>query len=189
MGIAVGDVSGKGVPAALYMAVTRSLLRSEVGRHASPCQTLLAVNLHLLEMGDSDMFVTLLYGVLNAAAGSFHYARAGHELPLLIERNGTIPQLNRDHGQALGFIPQPALDEQTLELSSRDTLLIYSDGVTEATNSKGEFFGRGRLKRAVLAHRTDSPQDICDILTEKVMEYRGAAEQDDDLTLVAVQLD
>ncbi|MGA7874607.1 MAG: SpoIIE family protein phosphatase [Desulfoferrobacter sp.] len=186
LGIAVGDVSGKGVPAALYMAVTRSLLRAEAGRYASPREALLAVNLHLLEMCDSDMFVTVLYGVLDTRAGFFQYARAGHEVPLLVERNGNVSVLPRTHGQALGFIHQPALDEQKASLSSGDTLLIYSDGLTEATNSKGELFGPHRLKNAAVAHRSRSAQDICNILTETVMEYQGGAEQDDDMTLVAV---
>jgi serine phosphatase RsbU (regulator of sigma subunit) len=85
LGLAVGDVSGHGVPAALFMAMTFSLLRAEASQGRSPWEALQAVNRHLLDLNDEGMFVTVLYGVLNAATGEFHYARAGHDLPLVMD--------------------------------------------------------------------------------------------------------
>jgi serine phosphatase RsbU (regulator of sigma subunit) len=187
IGIVVGDVSGKGVPAALFMALTRSLLRAEGSRAASPRETLQNVNRHLSDMNEAGMFVTVLYGVLNEPTGAFAYVRAGHEVPLVVEADGTIIQPSPGPGQPLGVIPNPDLIEQTIVIPPGGTLLMYTDGVTDALDSDGVFFGLERLREALSAHRHCTAQGLCDRLLQAVREHQGSAPQHDDIALVAVQ--
>ncbi len=187
LGIAVGDVSDKGVPAAIFMALTRSLLRAEAVRAHSPREALRNVNRHLLDMNDAGMFVTVLYGVLSGATQEFDYVRAGHELPLVFNAQGSWMVPARQPGQPLGLIAEPALDEQRLAIRSSSTLMIYTDGISEAMNAQGELFGLERLREVVRANRHRSAQSVCDQLFEAVSAYRAAAPQFDDITLVCVR--
>jgi phosphoserine phosphatase RsbU/P len=187
LGIAVGDVSDKGVPAAIFMAMTRSLMRSEARRAASPRAALLGVNHQLLEMNDAGMFVTVLYGVLDQITGRFDYARAGHTLPTLCASDGTILQPPCAPGQPLGVFPEPALDEQTLTLAPGSTLVLYTDGMTDAIDQQGNPFGLEQLHAAVRKHCNTPPQMLCDHLMHKAMTYQEAGSQLDDMTVVVVQ--
>ncbi len=186
IGIAIGDVSGKSVSAALFMAMTRSLLRGAATRTAAPSEVLLNVNRQLLEMNGEGMFVTVLYGVLNCMAATFDYARAGQDLPLLVYPNGTSSLLPLSCGHPLGILADPALDEQTIVLPA-GLLLLYTDGVTEASNSDGALFGLERLQAVVRASRLGTARDLCDCIMQSLVEYRGDAAQTDDITLVVVQ--
>jgi serine phosphatase RsbU (regulator of sigma subunit) len=187
LGIAVGDVSDKGVPAAIFMAVTRSLIRSEASRAQSPREAMLSVNRHLLEMNDASMFVTVLYGILNGETGVFEYVRAGHDPPVLFSREGSVHRPEHNLGQPLGIIPEPALDEQSLVLDPGGTLLVYTDGITDARNLEKAFFGFDGLCAAVCGCEEHSAQSLCDHLVETVTRFQGQAPQDDDVTLVAVR--
>ena len=187
LGIVVGDASGKGVPAALFMALTRSLLRAEAWRTGSPRETLRTVNWHLLEMNEAAMFVTVLYGVLDRATGQFEYARAGHELPLMMDARGAIQMPELGLGQPLGVFPDPALDEQGLAFPPGSALLLYSDGLTDAIDGNGALFGMERLQTAVSANRQASAAALCAGLVDAVTEYNEATIQVDDITVVAVR--
>jgi serine phosphatase RsbU (regulator of sigma subunit) len=187
LGIVVGDVSGKGIPAAIFMALARSLLRAEGSRAASPREALQNVNRHLFGMNEAEMFVTVLYGVLNRGTREFQFVRAGHEMPIVVDGRGEAVTLPPGRGQPLGVIPEPALDEQRLIMLPGSTLLIYTDGVTDALNPQGAFFGLERLQEAVRANRQASAQALCDRLLQAVIEHQGVAPQHDDVTLVAVQ--
>jgi phosphoserine phosphatase RsbU/P len=187
IGIAVGDVSGKGIPAALFMAMTRSLMRSEARAAGSVREALLGVNRNLLEMNDAEMFVTVLYGVLNRKSGEFHYGRAGHELPILCSDQGVTKPLDCGHGQALGIISNPAIDERTILFSPGDTLLLFTDGVTDAFDEQGMSFGLGRLCVSLGACCSVPPQQVCDRVTDLVMQYQHPSPQHDDITVVAIQ--
>jgi len=187
LGIVVGDVSGKGIPAAIFMALARSLLRAEGSRAASPREALQNVNRHLFGMNEAEMFVTVLYGVLNRGTREFQFVRAGHEMPILVDGRGEAVTLPSGRGQPLGIIPEPALDEQRLIILPGSTLLIYTDGATDALDPQGAFFGLERLHEAVRAHRRTSAQALCDRLLQAVIEHQGVAPQHDDVTLVAVQ--
>ncbi len=185
LGLVVGDVSGKGVPAALFMALTRSLLRAEADPRTSPKKVLNRVNRHLLEMNAEDMFVTILYGVLNRKTRDFVYVRAGHELPMIWDEDGNVitPEIGR--GQLLGIFPDPVLETRTLAVPKGCTLLIYTDGVTEARNEKGDFFEEQGLKSMIASLLGCSAQELCDRLVQILTEYRGNAPQADDITLIA----
>jgi sigma-B regulation protein RsbU (phosphoserine phosphatase) len=133
------------------------------------------------------MFITILYGVLNFSTGQFSYARAGHELPQIWDSEGAPLALGRRNGQPLGILPDPAIDVQTLQLPPGGTLLLFSDGVTEATNAQGGFFGLESLQATVQAHPGIPAQLLCDQLVATLTAYRGTAPQADDITLVAVR--
>jgi serine phosphatase RsbU (regulator of sigma subunit) len=188
LGLVVGDVCGKGMPAAIFMALTRSLLRAEASRAVSPAETLRSVNRHLLDMNAAGMFVTILYGILQPDTREFAYARAGHDLPLVWDALGTPQPPARANGHPLGLLPDPDLDLQALHLPPSGTLLLYTDGVTEATDAQDDFFGMERLNLAVHALLSAPAQQLCDGLIKTLVAYRGAVPQADDITLVAVRM-
>ena len=187
LGIAVGDVSGHGVPAALFMALTVTLLRAEACRDCSPEQVLRGVNRQLLNLNDEGMFVTVLYGVLDRATGEFTYVRAGHELPILYTADGTLVEPALGRGPFLGLFSDPPFSEQTVTLAYGDTLLLHTDGVTEAMDTRGELFGEERLQAAVQAFRHHAAQEVCEEILGQVTLHSGSVAQHDDITLVCVQ--
>jgi serine phosphatase RsbU (regulator of sigma subunit) len=189
LGIVVADVCGKGVPAAFVMALARSLIRAEAGRASLPAQALQRVNRHLLDMVGSGMFVTLLYGMLDRAKRTFVYARAGHELPIVFDRQGMVAAPDRGLGLPLGLFPDPELDQQTIVIPAGGGLLLYTDGITEAIGPQGDLFGQPLLREIVRLNRHTPAQELCDRLLETVQAYHGQAPQDDDVTLVVIRAD
>jgi len=187
LGIAVGDVSGKGIPAALFMAMVRSLLRAEAHPGRSPKKVLRSVSRHLMDMNDKEMFVTILFGILNCATHQFNYARAGHESPIFFDGQGSIRRMPRANGQALGVFDEIALDEQTVEIFKGSMLLIYSDGIPEATNRQNVIFGYEGVVRTVGQKPGSSAQMVCDELISAVAEHQAGSLQYDDMTVVVVR--
>jgi serine phosphatase RsbU (regulator of sigma subunit) len=189
LGIVVGDVSGHGVPAAIFMALAYSLLHAEARRASSPGEALRNLNDHLLGMNDSSMFVTMLYGILNSDTREFEYARAGHEFPVLLNAQGEVAELPSGSGQMLGLFPNPRLDEQSVILLPGSLLLLYTDGVNEAMDRVGRQFGLDGLLAVLRASRpTRSPaQDACNAAFAAVRAHANAEAQQDDVLLVAVQ--
>lgn len=187
LGIAVGDVSDKGLHSAIFMAMTRSLVRVEAKRTIEPRGVLEGVNEHLMEMNEAGMFVTVLYGVLQAGTRLFGYARAGHPPPILCRGHGqiTIPSLNLGH--PLGILPRPELDERTMELPPGSTMLVFTDRMTEATDKSGNLFGMERLREELRRHCGIPAQALCDRLVETVIGYQGDEALHDDVTLVTVR--
>ena len=189
LGIVVGDVSGHGVPAAIFMALAYSLLHAEARRAGSPGEALRNLNDHLLGMNESSMFVTVLYGILNSDTREFEYARAGHELPVLLNAQGEVAELPSGSGQMLGLFPAPRLDEQSVILLPGSLLLLYTDGVNEAMDREGRQFG---LEGLLDVLRAGSPtrstaQDTCNAAFAAVRAHSNAEAQQDDVLLVAVQ--
>jgi len=187
LGIAIGDVSGKGMPAALFMALASSLLRAEAMHGLPPQEALAILNRHLLARNARGMFVTLLYGVLRRDTGEFHYVRAGHELPIGWDASGARMHVALGQGLPLGLFPSPVLDAQSLTLPPGGTLLLYTDGAVEAVDSQGQLLGRDRLYQAARAAPEGSAQDLCDRLVRAIADHQGAAPQADDITLVAIR--
>ena len=188
LGIAIGDVSGHGVPAALFMALTVTLLRAEACRTCSPGEVLQSVNRQLMRFNDESMFVTILYGVLDMLTGKFDYVRAGHELPVLFTNQGSMAEGSLEPGQALGLFNTPLLSEQVIHIQKGVALLLYTDGVTEAVSCEDEMFGMERLKRVIRKHHHQSAQAICERVMEQVTLHRGEAAQNDDVTLVCIRV-
>jgi sigma-B regulation protein RsbU (phosphoserine phosphatase) len=187
VGIAVGDVSGHGVPAALFMSLTATLLRAEAKRSDSPGDVLRAVNSQLLETSDSGMFVTLLYGILDSSAGTFEYARAGHSTPVLASPGKPAEQLKDGLGQLLGVLDDMVLDEVSIPFPSDTVMVIYTDGVTEAANGRKEFFGEEGLLEAVDSDDERQPDALIQRIWEAVQAFQGEASNEDDITLLAVR--
>lgn len=190
--LVVGDVSDKGVPAALFMALTYSLMRAEitymVSRAATPGDVLRAVNRHLCGMNNSGMFVTVLLAVLDVAARQLWLARAGHDLPLIVDAAGEPMPLTAKPGMPLGLFTAAGIDEQCVTLPAGATLLVYTDGVTEASNAHHEFFGLPRTQGALMAHQHAPAQNLCDAVWHDVCAFVGNAPQHDDVTLLAAKL-
>ncbi len=188
LGVAVADVSDKGVPAAIFMALTRSLLRAEAYRTASPRQVLQNVNRVLLEMNDAGMFVTVIYGVLDSATREFWFVRAGHELPNVITDQGELIDIQPGVGRPLGLFEPVALDEQHLALSAGSLLVLHTDGITDQRSTTGEFFGEERWRDAIRSLREGTAETIRDRLFDTVNAFRGGEGQFDDMTLVVIRI-
>jgi len=186
-GIVVGDVSDKGVPAALFMALCYSLIRSEAVRTNSPVQALQKVNQHLLQMNSSNMFVTLVYGILDPASGNFHFARSAHPIPFLMDGNGQPLSVASLSAPPLGLIEDPTVDEQVIHLAPGFTLLLYSDGITETMDLAGKEFGVDSLNQTMNSNRTESAQNLCDCLWQAVQAHGKNIPQQDDFTTVVIK--
>lgn len=187
IGIVVGDVSDKGVPAALFMALTYSLIRAEAVRTRSPVKALYKVNQHLLQMNSSTMFVTLVYGILDYKSGNFHFARAGHPPPYVLDGDGQIVDVPVSSGHALGLFPELSIDEQTIHIPPGGTLLLYSDGVSDTFDSQGNHFGIDSIYQTVFPYRMNLAQDICGQLWQDVQSYGKDLPQQDDFTAVIIK--
>lgn len=187
-GIAIGDVSDHGVPAALMMAQSMALLRSEARRGTSPEATLVSINDEMLSRDHMGMFLTALYGVLDPLTGEFEYARAGHNLPLLMSPDGEVSEVPHGPGQPLGLIEAPQVDLGHIELTPGSLLLLYTDGVTETVDPSGDLFGVERTQRVVeAAGPSASSEDVCQGLHAALREFRGSAPQGDDVTSLAIK--
>jgi serine phosphatase RsbU (regulator of sigma subunit) len=187
MGIAVGDVADKGIPAALFMAMVRSLLRAEAHPGRSPQKVLRSLNRHLMDMNDKEMFVTILFGILNRVSHQFHYARAGHESPIFFDGQGAIKRMPKANGRALGIFAEVSLDEQTVEFSKGSMLLIYTDGIPDATDGQNSSFGLDGVVRTVGRLNGSSAQVICDELIKSAVEHHAGVPQHDDMTAVVLR--
>lgn len=184
IGIVIGDVTDKGVPAALVMATTRTLLRAAAERLSSPRAVLERVNALLHPDIPPRMFVTCLYALLDPATGRISFANAGHDLPYRHSAGG-VEEL-RATGMPLGLMPNMTYEETEVILAPGETLLLHSDGITEAHNPDGEMFGLGRLEAEVAAHPGGT--DLIPDLLRSLLAFAGSEwEQEDDVTLVLLQ--
>jgi sigma-B regulation protein RsbU (phosphoserine phosphatase) len=188
VGLVIADVSDKGMPAALYMALTRSLLRAEAQRIASPAAALRQLNRLLLELGSQGMFVTLFYGLLEPASRQFTYARAGHNRPLLL-RGGRVSELG-GQGMPLGTFPDDmlVLTEEQMALTPGDRLLLYTDGITDAISPDERFFGIEGLLALLPCCVALSAEAILQQTFTAVSDFRGAAEPFDDMALLMLEV-
>jgi sigma-B regulation protein RsbU (phosphoserine phosphatase) len=146
------------------------------------------VNRQLLGMNNKGMFVTVLYGVLDQTTQAFSYARAGHELPIIRDRHGLPVSVPLAQGHPLALFPDPALDARTVVLPDGGSVLLYTDGVTEAINPQGDFFGLAQLHDTLLHMVDTSAQPLCDGLINLLAAYHATAPQSDDITVVAVKV-
>ncbi len=140
-------------------------------------------------MNQSGMFVTVLYGVFDRLTREFQYARAGHDKPIVLDANGQAIELAVKLGQPLGLLSAPALDEQHIVLPAGGTLLMFTDGVTEAMDADGQLFGLKRLRTALQANHAGRAQSICAEIWRVVQTFSGDRPAHDDVTLVAVKLE
>jgi len=185
-GVLIGDVADKGVPSAIFMARTHALLTAESLRGGTPGDVLRSVNAYLTRLEEGDLFVTVTYGIYDQTSGIFHYARAGHELPVLVTVQGDVTDLPKKDSLPIGMFPKIPVDEQSVVIPPGGTLLLFTDGMCDCRNPHGEEFGRQRILSGLSAMRGLSAQDTCDGLVKSLLEFRQEAPQDDDVTLVTV---
>jgi anti-sigma regulatory factor (Ser/Thr protein kinase) len=184
VGFVIGDVTDKGVPAALVMAATRSVLRASAQRLVDPGEVLERVNEHLCPDMPEKMFVTCLYGVLDPETGHFRFANAGHDLPYVKTAKGS--EELRARGMPLGLMSGMPYEEKETVLVPGDSLLLHSDGVVEAHDPEGGMFGFPRLKQAV-ADYPGGGELIDRVLADLHVHTGPGAEQEDDITMVVLQ--
>jgi sigma-B regulation protein RsbU (phosphoserine phosphatase) len=183
--LAIGDVSGKGVPAALFMAVSRTFLKAVAREASGPGAMLTVLNRELSEDNPTSMFLTLFCGVLDLRTGECRYASGGHDLPLLKRADGSLVELARAGGPLIGALPDIAFSEATAQLMPGDVLLAYTDGITEAMDHAGTLYGKERLHAALLAAGDERVEHLTAALRADVTNFVAGAEQSDDITLLA----
>ncbi len=185
-GIVIADVADKGVPAALFMALSRTLLRSIAIGRISPAATLARVNDLILADARTDLFVTVFYGVWEPATGRFTYAVGGHNPPVWVSADGQLRTLT-GNGLALGVLEEVVYDEHEIHLLPGDVLLLYTDGLTDAVSAREEEFGLSRVCEVLRqAHRHPAPL-ILEALEAEVRAHTGAVEAFDDMTMVVLK--
>lgn len=186
-GIVIADVSDKGVPAALFMALSRSLVRSGLMGAHSPADGLRRANHWLIKDTSSDMFLTLFYATLDPVSRVLTYANAGHNPPFFISAADDGLRTLTEHGIALGVVDNIELPESTVRLEQGDVLVCYTDGVTDAINSQAERFGEKRLGELVWRQRRASPQEMIGHIKQALRDFVGAEPAFDDATIIVVR--
>ena len=183
----IGDVSGKGIPAALFMAVSRTLSKASPNKALPPAECLRYANEVLGGKGEPGVFVTLFYGILHTATGQLEFGLGGHNPPYRISRDGVVQQIAEPAGVVIGLLPECCYETGRLQLEKGDSIFLFTDGVTEAMNSQQKFFGERRLKEILSAHAGSAPLELVRSVLGAVKEYAGPAAQADDITALAVR--
>jgi phosphoserine phosphatase RsbU/P len=184
----IGDVSGKGVPASLFMAVTKTLIKATALKSTDPGKILTEVNRELSQGNDSCMFATIFCGLLNTETGVLSFANGGHNTPFLICGGREVTYLQGRRGLVVGAMEESVYETERVNLRSGDTLFMYTDGVTEAANGGGELFSDDRLKGQVITLRGKSVQEMIGGILEEVHSFSHGAEQSDDITMLVIRL-
>ena len=186
VGLAIADVSDKGVPAALFMMSSRTLLKGSAIGTEAPGDVLTEVNNLLNEDETTGMFVTMLYAVYDPATGVFTYASGGHDPPLVVRADGTSELKPLTGGIALGVLGGFEYRQDSFELAPGDTVCLYTDGVTEATNQQGELMGIEGVQELFAASPPTGAEQSCMGMLNRVLEYTGEAPQHDDITCLTL---
>lgn len=187
LGLAIGDVSGKGIPAALFMAVSRTLLRATALHGTSPGECLTHVNRVLLKQNDGSVFLTLLYGILNLATGDFEFSVGGQPPPFLCSSNGKGKFLREPRGMMLGLLDEARYGAATAHLDPGDALVFYTDGVTEAESANKEFFTDRRLEAVLDCAESKPASQLASEIVHALEIFTAGCEQGDDITIMAVR--
>ena len=185
--LVVADVCGKGIPAALFMAVCRTIIRSK-GMQGCSAETCMTESNHLLAAYSIDnMFVTVFYAIYNVKTGFISYSNAGHNPPLLVRQDGSVSELPVMENTIVGVIDDIEFKKDTLQLEQGDTLFMFTDGVTEATDAAYNEFGVERLGDILSQHSHSNCQQIVEAVKKGVKDFVGETEQSDDITMLVVK--
>jgi serine phosphatase RsbU (regulator of sigma subunit) len=186
LGLFIADVADKGVPAALFMALTRTLVRAAVIESDSPAVAMKRVNDLLIPDTRQGMFVTAVYAVLDLDKGELTYVNAGHNPPLWVKRDGSIERLTRT-AIALGVVIGEPVEQRTIKLESGDNFLLYTDGLTESFNTENEFFGEPRLLEAIASNDCASASNLLDVVESSLLNFVQDMPPADDLTMLVLR--
>jgi len=189
LGFVIADVSGKGVPAALFMSLSRAIIRANAFRNQNCADAIIQSNKLIEEDSKTCMFVTVFYGILETSTNLYRYVNAGHNPPILI-RSGSdqTETLSTAGGIALGIFEDIELQESHVQLQPGDLLIHYTDGITEAFNDKGEEFGEERLVEVILTNRTLTAADLVKATIAAVEAFADGYPQTDDITLIVLKM-
>lgn len=186
--LVIADVSGKGVPAALFTTVTRALLRATSSKdYSTPAECLTMVNELLCESNPSCIFITLFFGVLDLRNGELHYSNAGHNPPRLLQADSQVEVVPKTKNIVLGIQPGHTYNNDQVQLKPGDTLFLYTDGITEAENLKDEEFTESRLDEKLTGLAGASAERVATEIVDAVQEFVGDAPQSDDITCVVAR--
>ena len=188
LGMVMADVSGKGVPAALFMMMSKILVNNFAMMGGSPAKVLEQVNAQICKNNKEEMFVTVWFGVLELSTGKVKAANAGHEYPILKKADGTFELFKDKHGFVVGGMEGARYKEYEFLLEKGGTLFLYTDGVAEATNAKNELFGTERMLTALNQEPQADPKTLLTNMKNAVDTFVGDAPQFDDLTMLSVKL-
>jgi sigma-B regulation protein RsbU (phosphoserine phosphatase) len=183
----IGDVAGKGMPAAIYMAVCRTMLKAIGSEVADPAKCIEKVNTMLIPESDISTFVTVFYGVLDLKTGELSYCNGGHNLPYIQSKDGEVTELENVGGLLLGKFEGVPYDMTTVQLNPGDAVVTFTDGVTEAEDEGDGFFDEERVINYLAKQPGKSLESIVKGLFLEVMKFTGAAEQSDDITVLSVR--
>lgn len=185
--ICVGDVSGKGVPAALFMAVAKTMIKSTSADDHSPASIITRVNDEISQDNPSCMFITLFLGILDTETGELQYTNGGHPYPYLKHADGSVSTLEHLHGPVVGAMDGMAYGEDTVKLAKGDQLLIFTDGITEAMDLSDQLYGEQRVIDLFESEAKGSPESLVASSLASVESFAGEAEQADDITILAIE--
>ena len=187
LAVVIADVSGKGIPASLFMVRTKTLINN-ISYDKSPKEVLEAVNKSLCENNDACIFVTAIFGVYNTKTGKFTFVNAGHNPPLLKKKDGFFEYINTKPQLVLAVMEDTQYKEEEIILEKGDSLYFYTDGVTEAMNADKELFGEDRLKDALNKYRSSYPNDLIYNIKNEVNNFTEGTEQSDDIAMLALHI-
>jgi sigma-B regulation protein RsbU (phosphoserine phosphatase) len=184
---AIGDVSGKGIPASLFMAITKTLIKAITLWDTEPGRILTKVNDELNQGNDACMFVTIFLGVLNTKTGEVSYANAGHNPPFLLQKGRGVTYMERGRNVVAGVLDSSVYETERLVLQPGDALFMYTDGVTEAMDERQELFSEERLRRGIIVLQEKSAQEMINGIREKIISFVHGEPQSDDITMMVIQ--
>ena len=187
LGLIIADVSGKGIPAALFMMVSKILIKNHLMRGESLSEALGRVNNQLMENNEAELFVTVWAAVIDLSTGKGTAANAGHEHPIIRRADGEYEFIQYRHSPPIATYPDLKFKEHGFELHPGDSLFVYTDGLPEATNSSSELFGGDRMLNALNRKPDATPEILLNIVISSVNEFVGEAEQFDDLTMLSIR--
>ena len=185
--LVIADVCGKGIPAALFMAVSRTIIHSKGMQGVSAAECLTESNRLLTNSSVNNMFVTVFYAIFNTKTGLVTYSNAGHNSPHIVRAGGTIEQLPMEGQFMVGLFEEEVYSDKTLQLDHGDTLVMFTDGVTEAKDSTNGQFGTDRLDNILSGVADKSSQEIVEAIKAGIADFVGDAEQNDDITMLALK--
>lgn len=187
LGFVMADVSGKGVPAAIFMAVSRTLIKATGMRGITSSECMSTVNDMLAEESVNSMFVTVFYGIINLETGEIDYTNAGHNPPYIVHGNGQVEAIPAVGNIVLGAFEGMEFRSGRISLEKGDAIYLFTDGVTEAENSVNEQYGEGNLEKLLSANSTSNPDEIIKSVTRDVHKFAGDAPQSDDITQLSIR--
>ncbi len=188
LALVIADVSGKGVPAALFMTVTRTLIRANATIYADkPGDCLTRVNQTLQKDNTNMMFVTAFYSILDMNTGVLTYTNAGHNPPHIIRQNGTVETISKSHGMALGVNEDVQYGQDQVTLQSGDLLYLFTDGVTEAENAAGDLYSNQKLIESLTSYRALAANELINTIRSDLTKFAAGHPQSDDMTMLAIR--